>query len=426
MFIMYPLAYPIAHTLDRLLGGSHKTVYCRAELKELVSMHDHELIPDEVRIIKSVLDLREKSAVVSMTHLKDAFMLDWDDVIDRDTIERILSKGHSRVPVYYRERENIIGMVLVKKLVAVKKGTPVRKISLSPLLGFPSTTPLFEIMNIFQQGKSHMATVYEKSRGKEKAIGIITLEDVIEELIGGEIVDETDEYFSNEGKIKVIRQLKRNSFIQSSASPRLHILNQNPLAMYKATNPNPTLTTEFPGHSTIPQIIKTDSSQSPQDGDLVLVTAIPGKSFMGRVIDPYEDYDYTEQNNGTNYGSLGHSKGPLLVVPSVNPPCADPSVHLLDYNRHPEPQYHCSLIHPQNNSSTRPKSKHSSKTPKNRRSQTLPLLSTEDNSENDYTTGINTPKTEFETSPQPKLSSLPNPTEEFKPIIEVSTKLLNS
>src|SRR5581483_2722807 len=66
---------------------------------------------------------------------------------------------------------------------------PLRERKINPIPTVEDDTPLFDILNTFQEGKSHMAVVVDKN---SKPVGIITLEDVLEELIQEEIYDESD------------------------------------------------------------------------------------------------------------------------------------------------------------------------------------------------------------------------------------------
>ncbi|KAL9553875.1 hypothetical protein MBANPS3_003081 [Mucor bainieri] len=178
------------------LGESHGTIYKKAGLKTLVSLHQSDddiegLTEDEVHIIKSVLDLREKSVASVMTPIQD-----------------ILRNGYSRIPIKECDDScNYIGMLLVKSLISydVDDKLPVSHFQLSALPETSPETSCLDILNFFQEGKSHMAIVSSYPGGYGGALGVITLEDVIEGLIGEEIVDETDVFVDVHKKIKVNR-----------------------------------------------------------------------------------------------------------------------------------------------------------------------------------------------------------------------------
>jgi CBS domain containing-hemolysin-like protein len=95
---MYPIAYPTALLLDYFLGESHGTVYKKAGLKTLVSLHQSvnssdvdALTEDEVTIIGAVLDLRSKPVSQIMTPIDDVFTLSTDDTLDEKVVDKVKS-----------------------------------------------------------------------------------------------------------------------------------------------------------------------------------------------------------------------------------------------------------------------------------------------------------------------------------------------
>jgi Mg2+/Co2+ transporter CorC len=217
MYIMSPVSYPIAMLLDSWLGVHHGTTYRRTELKTLVSLHQvdriGELTDDEVTIIASVLDLKEKAISTVMTPLEDVFTLSEDAILDEHLMEEIVNAGHSRIPIYrHDDPNNFIGMLLVKRLITYdpEDHIPVRQFKISSLPEAAPNTNCLDILNFFQEGRSHMAIVTSEPGGFGHPIGVITLEDVIEELLGEEIVDESDVYVDIHNKIRVIRKPSKN------------------------------------------------------------------------------------------------------------------------------------------------------------------------------------------------------------------------
>lgn len=201
MYIMAPVAWPTAKLLDYLLGQDHGTVYKKAGLKTLVDLHStmgdagHQLNSDEVTIISAVLDLKEKSVGSIMTPMDDVFTLSADDVLDENTMDEMLSQGYSRIPIHAPDNEkNFVGMLLVKMLITYdpEDCKPVRDFALATLPETRPQTSCLDIVNFFQEGKSHMVLVSDHPGEDYGALGVVTLEDVIEELIGEEIIDESD------------------------------------------------------------------------------------------------------------------------------------------------------------------------------------------------------------------------------------------
>ncbi|XP_057422283.1 DUF21 domain-containing protein At4g14240-like [Lotus japonicus] len=299
MVICYPVSYPVGKVLDYLLGHN-EALFRRAQLKVLVSIHSQEagkggeLTHDETTIISGALDLTEKTAEEAMTPIESTFSLDVNSKLDWEAMGKILARGHSRVPVYSGNPKNIIGLLLVKSLLTVRPETetPVSAVSIRRIPRVPSDMPLYDILNEFQKGSSHMAAVVKvKGKGKEtpqiideenkstdgdsmlttpllqkqdlksgnvvvdidkpsrlpssnkltgpqhsdgttngppaeniedgEVIGIITLEDVFEELLQEEIVDETDEYVDVHKRIRVAAAAAASSVARAPSMRRM-------------------------------------------------------------------------------------------------------------------------------------------------------------------------------------------------------------
>ncbi|KAJ1996174.1 hypothetical protein GGI26_000153 [Coemansia sp. RSA 1358] len=239
--VLSPLGYPIARLLDYILGANHSLIYKKPQLKELVSLSDAEhggsLSRDEVTIIRGALDLGEKLVEDVMTDLKNVYMVDIDCKLDCRLLTEMLRKGYSRVPVFSGDRMNVIGVLLVKSLLLVDPDDciPLAQAKIAPIPVVTIHNSLYDILNAFQDGGSHMAIVIGPaspflhsgscinksvldSTSKSTSIyiqdnrpngyvpiGIITLEDVIEELIQEEIIDETDVFVDIRKRIRVVR-----------------------------------------------------------------------------------------------------------------------------------------------------------------------------------------------------------------------------
>lgn len=209
MYLMYPVAYPIAKLLDYILGQDHGTLYRKSGLKTLVNLHHtmgtERLNLDEVTIISAVLDLKAKPVSEIMTPIKKVYTLPSDRILDEETVEEIFNAGFSRIPIHFPgEPYNFVGMLLVRILISYDPEDEL-PISSFPLATLPETsfnTSCLNILNYFQEGKSHMVVVSSTPGKDTGAEGVLTLEDVIEELIGEEIVDETDVYIDVNKNIK--------------------------------------------------------------------------------------------------------------------------------------------------------------------------------------------------------------------------------
>ncbi|KAI9733923.1 MAG: hypothetical protein M1834_002578 [Cirrosporium novae-zelandiae] len=228
MYIMSPIAWPTAKLLDKLLGEDHGTVYKKAGLKTLVTLHrtlgaaSERLNEDEVTIISAVLDLKDKPVGSVMTPMDDVFTMSLDDILNEETMDTILRAGYSRIPIHTPDNDqNFVGMLLVKMLITYDP-EDAKKVSEFALATLPETRPetsCLDIVNFFQEGKSHMVLVSEFPSADHGALGVVTLEDVIEELIGEEIIDESDMF------IDVHKAIRRLAPAPMSKFPKGHIIN---------------------------------------------------------------------------------------------------------------------------------------------------------------------------------------------------------
>jgi CBS domain containing-hemolysin-like protein len=145
-------------------------------------------------MIKGVVSLSEKIARDIMIPRVDIVAVEHD--IELKPLVRIVcDAGHSRVPVFEDKIDNIIGMLYVKDLLKLlidgtKKKFTLRKILHEPYF-VPETMPLDELMLEFKARKLHIAVVVDEYGGVD---GIITLEDILEEIVG----DINDEFDSEE------------------------------------------------------------------------------------------------------------------------------------------------------------------------------------------------------------------------------------
>ena len=193
MYLMAPVAWPTAKLLDWLLGEDHGTIYKKSGLKTLVTLHktlgevDERLNQDEVTIISAVLDLKRKPVEEVMTPMDDVFVMSEDTVLDEKMIDQILDAGYSRIPIPQSGNPtNFIGTLLVKILITYdpEDGKRVKDFALATLPETRPETSCLDIINFFQEGKSHMVLISECPGDDHGALGVVTLEDVIEELIG--------------------------------------------------------------------------------------------------------------------------------------------------------------------------------------------------------------------------------------------------
>lgn len=211
IIIFYPICRPISFFLDMALGNEMPTVYSRYELMKIVEEHgdlkESDIDEDEEKIIKGALSFSDKVARDIMTPRSEIFALSTDEKLTKALIQKIYKAGHSRIPVYEDELDNIIGILFIKDLIAENYvGKEVRDLMDSELLFVDQKKRLDDLLNSFRKKKIHLAVVMNEY---DAVAGIVTIEDVIEEIIGVEIVDEFDKY-ENLQKLAKAKGRKKN------------------------------------------------------------------------------------------------------------------------------------------------------------------------------------------------------------------------
>ncbi|KAG2024099.1 CBS domain-containing protein [Coprinopsis cinerea AmutBmut pab1-1] len=207
MLVMAPITYPVARLLDWALGAGERHTYRKAELKSLLQFHktgEEPLRDDEINILSGVLELGSKNIETLMTPLQDTFVLSSDDILDQKAVNAIMNSGYSRFPVHLPGRPKaFIGLLLVKKLLTYdpKQALPVCAFPLSILPEAHPSINCFQALDYFQTGRAHLLLVSLTPGHEGGALGVVTLEDIIEEMITEEIVDETDRYSDNQSKV---------------------------------------------------------------------------------------------------------------------------------------------------------------------------------------------------------------------------------
>jgi len=212
IYIFFPVCYPLSRVLDFMLGKELPTIWSKSELGEIIKEHedspDSNIDEDEERIILGALSFSEKKALDIMTPKTVSYLLDSTRLIDGSLLEEIRKKGFSRIPVYEGKQEKIIGILYVKKLIGfcgAMKASVGDACEKRGVIFADVDTRLDSLLNIFIKNRSHMALIYD-----EYGIfnGIVTLEDIVEEILKVEIVDEQDK-IEDMQKLAIMRHKNR-------------------------------------------------------------------------------------------------------------------------------------------------------------------------------------------------------------------------
>lgn len=160
------------------------------QLEHALELTDQEDIQDEHQLLEGVIRFGDETVVDIMTSRIDMIMLDIKAGYG-EVIRCIRENFYSRVPVYSGTSDNIKGILYIKDLLPyLEKGEGFRWQSLiRPAFFVPETRKIDDLLHDFQTGRIHMAIVVDEFGGTS---GLVTLEDVIEEILG-EINDEFDD-----------------------------------------------------------------------------------------------------------------------------------------------------------------------------------------------------------------------------------------
>lgn len=196
IFVTYPISKPLQLLLDKILGHQEIRLHSRNELGLIIGEHlDHgssEIDEDEAEIMRGALSLSNKHVADITTDIKKTYWLTPNTLIDEARIDEIKERNWSRIPVFNKQLTTCYGVLLMKDLVDIdfdENPVPISEFELHPTKIVGSKTALDTLFRKFIGSRTHLMPV-EKN---DKIIGIVTVEDLVEEIIGHEIENEPDQ-----------------------------------------------------------------------------------------------------------------------------------------------------------------------------------------------------------------------------------------
>jgi len=252
MLLFLPIAWPISLVLDKVLGKDLGTVYTQDELKKLIKIHvenpdaamESRLTHQDHQLITGALEYKMKRVKEVMTDLDKCFMMELNTRLTFQIMLEIYKSGFTRIPIYKTTRPNVVGILFVKDLILVD---PDDEVEVRAILSFhgdrsagyvrrvSDNVTLDRVFKYFKTSFIHLLFACESevsiedlnedassgihldnySRQPPKISGIISLEDVLEEVIQEEIIDETDNFVDvNAPGTAVIRRRQRRDLTQ--------------------------------------------------------------------------------------------------------------------------------------------------------------------------------------------------------------------
>lgn len=218
--ILFPATYTMSKLVARMmkfLGKNPNSAYAFATTEEdiayLIRLGNEEgvLKRNDGYLLQSVIEFRETVVKESMVTRTEIRSFDVDTPYE-EVLERVTKEGHTRWPVFETNIDNIVGIFHVKDLLQeIQRGFKERQFSLRdflrPAVFVPDMMKIGGLLKEFQAGRAHLAVVVDEYGG---TAGIITLEDVLEEIVG-EIRDEYD----REEREEKIKKIDDNNYVVS-------------------------------------------------------------------------------------------------------------------------------------------------------------------------------------------------------------------
>jgi metal transporter CNNM len=194
--VTYVISKPLQLLLNKLIGHAPHSLQSRHELGLLIAEHlgpsaESELDEDEVEIMRGALQLSEKRVSEILTPIEDVFWLTPATELTQKRINEIKANSYSRIPIFNKQLTICFGILLMKDLVDIdfdEKTYRVDELLLHPVNSVGSRTALDTMFRVFINSHSHLIPIERD----DKIIGVVTIEDLIEEILGHEIQDETD------------------------------------------------------------------------------------------------------------------------------------------------------------------------------------------------------------------------------------------
>ena len=194
MLVFTPLTWLFSQwkrLLSHFVHSSESDTITEGELMTMVSEaeNDGELTDRESELIRSAIEFDDVEVEEILTPRVDVVAVE-DDISLEELAQTFAESGYSRLPVYHGTIDNIIGVVHEKDfyIARLKKATKIDDL-VAPTLYTTGSTQISQLLRTLREQHHHMAVVVDEYGGTE---GIITLEDILEELVG-EIWDEHDE-----------------------------------------------------------------------------------------------------------------------------------------------------------------------------------------------------------------------------------------
>jgi Mg2+/Co2+ transporter CorB len=219
--VLYPIVWivnAISNVLLRIIGvnpkKAKKDTLDKDELKSIVSDTDHLLPTRYQNMLLSILDLESASVEDIMTQRKEIIGIDLEDCIE-DIIEQLRNSPHTRLPVYKKNIDRVIGFLHIRSVLSQINHTEFDKQTITDSLTkpffIPASTSIHKQMQIFKTERLRIGLVVDEYGDVQ---GLVTLDDLLQEIVGELVADEPDIKMQKDGSYLVdasvtVRELNR-------------------------------------------------------------------------------------------------------------------------------------------------------------------------------------------------------------------------
>ncbi|MCA9327182.1 CBS domain-containing protein [Candidatus Saccharibacteria bacterium] len=193
---LHPVFNLSARIVRRMLPVRvHTGVYKKEDLVQLLetqkSQPYNRIDVGEIDLLVHALEFGDKSVGQTLVPKRIVKTVSAQDTIAPVLLGELHASGHSRFPVYEGKKDNIVGILYLRDIVDTKKSGNVRTFMRTPVRYVHEEATLYDALRVFLKTKQHLFVVVNSF---EEYVGIITIEDVLEQVIGTQIVDEFDQH----------------------------------------------------------------------------------------------------------------------------------------------------------------------------------------------------------------------------------------
>jgi len=190
MFLFYPLVIVFDGLTSKVVSDedNEMSLVTEDEVRDIVKMSEEqgEIKEQEEEMIQNIFKLDDTFAEDAMTPRPDIYSFEADKTVGEVRL-LIKESGFSRVPVYEGDLDNTVGVIYAKDLLGLDDGVGLKTI-MRPVFFVPETKKVDSLLRDFKAKKIHIAMVVNEHG---TVVGLITIEDLLEEIVG-EIYDEMD------------------------------------------------------------------------------------------------------------------------------------------------------------------------------------------------------------------------------------------